>query len=170
MEAEEVIEMDNNIKLNEIEQDLAQKIGKMRYENARNKGIIDRKMGDQSCYETDLEGMAAEIAFCKLLNIYPDLHIGLDRDYDCVFRGKKIDVKTTKYKTGKLLATLKKKNADVDIYVLVIGSFPGPYKIVGWVTKDEMFSDKNIRNLGKGDGYCVEQKDLRNIKDLENVQ
>ncbi len=153
------------ITLNELEIAIAKHLAKSRYEHARSNGIVDRKMGDQSNWETDLEGVASEIAFCKMSNLYPDLNIGLDRDYDCVYNGKKVDVKATKYKTGKLLATLKKKDSDIDIFVLLIGECP-KYKFVGWATKEELISEENIGNLGKGRGYILEQRRLH-TNDIE---
>ena len=121
-------------------------------------------MGDQSNEETDLEGFGAELAFCKLMNIYPDLETGNNLPpYDCVSRfGVTIDVKTTKYPKGHLLATLKKKNNPPDKYVLMVGEFP-EYQIVGEIGADEFLQDSNIGNLGKGDGFMLTQAELNPI-------
>ena len=68
--------MTHKISLSENEQRLAEWVWKKRTANARRKNLPDTKVGDQSFEETDLEGFAAELAFCKLMNIYPDLETG----------------------------------------------------------------------------------------------
>ncbi len=49
------------ITLNETDQRLAEFLGKKRYEHARENKITDRKIGGQSNYITDLEGVAGEL-------------------------------------------------------------------------------------------------------------
>ena len=44
-----------DIVLNDAEQKLAVHLAKSRYQNARDKGKVDLKKGDQSNWETDLE-------------------------------------------------------------------------------------------------------------------
>ena len=156
---------DSVVSLNGIEQSICKHIAQQRYSNARKKGIKDLKMGPQDNYDTDLEGFGAEMAFCKLYNCYPDLHIGLDKDYDCVINSVKIDVKTTKYKTGKLLATLKKTDSDIDMYVLMVGEFPN-YTCVGGAYKEDLIKDENIKDLGRGKGYVLEQNQLTDVNTL----
>lgn len=156
--------MKTQIFLNETEKSIARHIAKQRYENARSKGIVDGKMGRQSNYDTDLEGAAAELAFCKDKNIYPDLENRVDLGYDCMYYGTRIDVKATKYKTGRLLATLKKKVCEnVDVFVLMVGSFSTYYTIVGAVAKEDFIRDENIKDLGRGKGYCLDQSQLSNL-------
>ena len=157
-------QMTFEITLSENEQRLAKFIAKKRYENARKNNIKDLKMGDQSNEETDLEGFGAELAYCKLMNLFPDLETGDGLpNFDCVSRlGVTIDVKTTKRKSGHLLATLKKKNNPPDKYVLIIGEFPS-YRIVGEIGSEEFLRDANIRNFGRGQGYALTQMELNPI-------
>jgi len=149
------------ITLSENEQRLAKFIARSRYENARSNNVKDMKMGSQSNEETDLEGFGAELAYCKLMNLFPDLETGDSLpNFDCVSRlGVTIDVKATKRKSGHLLATLKKKNNPPDKYVLIVGEFPS-YKIVGEVSADEFLQDSNIKDLGRGRGYALTQMEL----------
>lgn len=159
----------NNIVLNTVEQKIAKYIANQRYENARSKNIIDCKIGTQSNYDTDLEGISSEIAFCKAYNIYPNLENNIDDGFDVIYNGFKIDIKSTKYKSGCLLATLKQKNNNnVDIFVLVIGRFPGPYTVIGAATKQSLINEQNIKDLGRGKGYVLEQKDLKDVTNLIN--
>ena len=153
--------MTHNISLSENEQRLAKFIARSRYENARNNNVKDLKMGSQSNEETDLEGFGAELAYCKLMNLFPDLGTGKSLpNFDCISRfGCTIDVKTTKRKSGHLLATLKKKNNPPDKYVLVVGEFPD-YKIVGEIASEDFLQDINIKDFGRGRGYALTQIEL----------
>jgi len=151
-----------NITLNEAEQKLCYYIAKRRYQNARSNSIPDHKIGPQSCEETDLEGIGAEVAWCKVNNLYPDTEIteGYTPAEDCIsHNGLRIDVKSTKYPNGHLLATLKKKDKRCDLYALVIGAFP-TYRIAGYVPAEELFKEENIKNFGHGDGFALAQGDL----------
>ena len=149
--------------LNEAEQRLAQYLAKRRHDAARMDGIPDMKMGPQSAYDTDLEGIAAEIAFCKIMNVYPDTDIVVGTrpisDAYTTSMGS-VDVKATKYRNGRLLATTKKYANHPDSYALMVGEFPR-YKFVGWVPAEELLMKKNIRDLGHGEGYALDQSMLR---------
>ena len=152
--------------LNECEQKIAKHLAVSRNKNARSKGKPNTKMGNQSDAETDLEGIAGELVVCKALNLYPDTEIDLVDlpKFDLLTaKGNKVDVKTTKYETGRMLATLKKKVEDCDIYVLVVGSFPS-YRIAGWCKAEELLKKENIINLGHGEGYALSQEQLRPLK------
>jgi hypothetical protein len=149
--------------LNEAEQRLAQYLAKRRHDAARMDGIPDMKMGPQSAYDTDLEGIAAEIAFCKIMNVYPDTDIVVGTrpisDAYTTSMGS-VDVKATKYRNGRLLATTKKYANHPDSYALMVGEFPR-YKFVGWVPAEELLMERNIRDLGHGEGYVLDQSMLR---------
>jgi len=159
-----VSKVTHKISLSENEQRLAEWVGKKRTANARRKKRPDTKIGDQSFVETDLEGFAGELAFCKLMNIYPDLETGdFLPNYDCVdCNGVTYDVKTTPYPDGHLVATLKKKENPPDKYVLAVGVFPD-YDMIGEIGADEFLQDINIGNLGRGDCYLLTQAKLNPI-------
>ena len=157
--------MSKEVELNSIEQQMAISIALGRYDNARAKGITDKKIGNQPNWITDLDGIGGEIASCKHFGVYPDTAIDLYDmpKYDLMTKkGARVDVKTTKYKNGKLLATLNKKIDDCDIYLLVVGQFP-KYELIGWATSDKLINTKNITNLGHGNGYALEQEQLNVI-------
>ena len=150
------------IVLNEVEIKLAKYIGKARYENARNNNITDQKMGDQSCGFVDINGMGGELAACRAFNRYPDLTIvaaDMLPGFDFIHGKKKVDVKTTEYKSGKLLATMKTKVTAADVYLLVVGTLP-EYDVIGWIAADDLIREENIGDLGKGLGYMVDQDRL----------
>lgn len=154
------------IELNIAEQKLAIYLAKCRFENARKRGKPNMKMGDQSNEQTDLEGVGAEIAYCKMMNVYPDTEIALESlpPEDAVLPdGRLVDVKVTKYPSGRLLATLKKKVGDVDLYVLVTGSFP-KYRIVGQMGSAELIQAGRVDDLGHGPGYIATQDELEKVE------
>ena len=123
---------------------------------ARGNNVEDKQVGDQSAIQTDLIGVVGEYAFCKRNNIFPDL-VASPRSgsYDCIFKGYRIDVKATHYKDGRLLATTKKNN-DVDRYVLAIVDGRKIY-FPGWIEKDDFINEKNLKNLGHGFVYALDQ-------------
>jgi len=132
-----------------------------RYKIARSLGIKDGKMGPQSTDATDLEGIAGEIAFCKIFNLYPDLQIGERLNYDAILSsGVTVDVKTTKYETGRLLAVLGKETHAPDAYALMTGVFPGSYTFRGFMWSKDLLINERIGDLGHGYGYMANQSML----------
>jgi hypothetical protein len=106
-----------------------------------------------------------------MFNVYPDLTVqvrssidGTDQG-DAVLRdGRTVDVKSTRYFTGRLLAVRWKKQ-NVDLFALMIGTFP-TYTFKGFMKSEELLKEERIGNLGHGNGYIAQQHEL---KDLENI-
>ena len=164
------------ITLNAAEKKLAEYIANQRQTNARKHGVKNRKISNEDAHKTDLEGFASELAFCKLMNIYPDLEIdafytadrGTMFNGDCYHMGLGcIDVKSTKHKNGHLLATLDKAGYMPDTYALMIGEFP-TYKFVGYASAEELLDEKNIKDLGYGNGYALKQGRLKMPPELQS--
>ena len=154
------------VTLNECEKKIARHLALSRNKNARSKGKPNTKMGNQSDEETDLEGIAGELVVCKALNLYPDTEIDLIDlpKYDLLTgKGYKVDVKTTKYQSGRMLATKKKKVEDCDVYILVVGEFPS-YRIAGWCWATDLLKEENLIDLGHGEGYALNQNELKPFK------
>jgi hypothetical protein len=152
----------NKIKLNKIEQKLAKLVAKERYDTNRENKVVNNRIGKQSNEQTDLNGIGAEIAFCKYANLYPDYSVFPRKGgADCISRtGKKIDVKTTTYSTGHLIAVGTTTIGNVDVYVLMIGDFP-IYEFKGWCTEDELIQNKNLKDFGYGKlSYSLSQEQL----------
>lgn len=154
--------------LNNAEQKLATYIAKMRFITKREAGFPISKIGPQSFLDTDREGFAGEISYCKVMNLYPDLTIGTDiPEFDCILpSGEKIDIKTTKYKKGHLIATMNKIKHPPDKYVLVVGEFP-KYNIIGEISAEKFLRKENIKDFGMGDTYAVTQEELETICPLQ---
>jgi len=149
------------VTLDRGEQQVATVLATGRHHVNRKRDIANKRIGPQSDELTDLEGIAAEMAFCRIMNFYPDL--GLEPrsgGFDCQSpSGITIDVKTTTYPSGMLLAVGGKKLDDADVYVLMIGKFP-TYTWVGWAEAAELLDRNNIKDLGHGPTYALEQHRL----------
>ena len=156
------------VSLNRAEQKLAQFIAKERHlHNSRN-GIANRRMGPQSDAQTDLEGIAAEIAFAKYTNVYPDLDTDGDTHpvYDVVLHdGKLVDVKSTTYPNGRLIVAPWKDVDAVDVYVLVVGTFPN-YRIAGGMESQHLMRSHRMKDLGHGEVFVANQDELKPIDEL----
>ena len=155
--------MSIRVKLEPDEVLICNMLGRNRSLIARSANVKDAKIGDQDGSLADVYGMMAEYAFAKHFNVFPDMGL-TPRSGSCdgILKGFRYDVKATTYKNGRLLCTLK-DNPDVDMYVLCI--IDEPYvEIVGYSMKDDLCNKKNIKNLGHGEGYVLEQKDLCKFK------
>ena len=157
--------MSKRIILNSAEQIVCKQLALMRYEIARAVDRKDQQIGNQPSWQTDEDGIGGEIAASRLLNVYPSLVLKPDAGWDVMYRGKRIDIKTTRYKSGRLLAKLNARDDEVDVYLLVTGTFP-EYDVVGYVLKDSLLSPKNIIDLGHGKGYGLSQDKLTPIEKL----
>ena len=144
--------------LDEGEQRVARGLGKLRAEANRTAGVVDQKRSASSGVEIDIDGIGAELAFAKLMNVYPDLGISPRQgSADAELAGVRIDVKTTRHPHGRLFAMPHKTG--IDLWVLVVGVFP-TYEIKGVYDTKRLFVAERLRNLGRGDNYVVEQSDL----------
>ena len=108
------------VELTDSEIAVCRVIGNMRTIDSRATCLGDQKIGPQSGVNLDEDGVMAEYAFCKHWNIHMELDIKPRAGtYDCLLKNKRIDIKSTRIKTGHLAVKLA-KNEDVDIFVLAI--------------------------------------------------
>ncbi len=79
--------------LNLAEQRLARFVASRRRLFNRSRGIQNQKQSSFSDDSIDLQGIAGEIAFCKLFNVYPSLQTesATYPEYDCSAGGQRID-------------------------------------------------------------------------------
>ena len=136
------IKRDTKIILNKEEQALCRFIAKRRYETARGAGVTNSKKGDQS--NEDSEG-------------------------DIIINERTIDVKATKYGTGRLIAAEWKDHSHMDYYALVVGTFP-KYEVKGLISTEELIQDKRLKCLPNGTNkvYQAEQSELNFPIELES--
>ena len=132
---------------------------------ARSANVKDQKIGNQNGIESDVMGIKAEYAFAKYFNVFPDLGLS-PRSGSCDGRLKGVayDIKSTHIKSGHLLAT-KKVNPDVDMYVLCVVT-QNQVDIKGYIFKKDFIKPENLKTLGHGEGYCLEQSALTPFKPI----
>ena len=138
----------------------------MRNTTARQNNVADKQMGKQDPIQIDRDGILAEMAFGKQFNLYPDVSVSPRKGgADLItHNGMKIDVKATRYKSGRLLIHIDKPVEEVDIYVL--GIVDGDdVDLVGYIKSAEAIQPQNLNDLGHGSGYVIEQSDLKKFKE-----
>lgn len=152
------------VTLTEAEMATCRILAGMRSLVSRSSKIVDVQMGKNDPLHIDEIGLRAEYAFCKHWNIFFDPSTQpKSGTADCVLSGRRFDIKATEYEDGRLIKTLKENN-DVDCYALAIVkrnmiTFPG------YVFNIELCQEKNIKDLGHGNTYAMDQKDLREWKE-----
>ena len=150
-------------KLNEVEMMTINMLANLRGIGARIKGVRDAKVSDKNNSEIDFEGLLGEYAFCKMFNLFFEISpMPRSGSYDCIWNGRRIDLKTTTYLDGSLLGNVK-RNEDVDVYVLctidiqrhgVEVCFPG------WLYSEELYDSANLTTLRGSPVYLVKQDKL----------
>lgn len=148
--------------LGPAEQALARYLARERHGARRSVGAPNGRRNPRGDAATDLEGIAAEIAFCVIHNVYPDVTIGACPEADAELPGGiLVDVKATTYRNGSLLV-LPGKEADqeIDLFALMIGEFPGPYRFVGFIGRADIVRPGRMSDRGHGPTYAAAQSDL----------
>jgi hypothetical protein len=154
------------IELNDAEQKLVQYLARCRMTANRAADIHNGRVGPQSDAETDQLGIGGELAFAKQFNIYPDLTVGPRRGgVDCYVGPYGVDVKTTKYVTGKLLAVPAKAVLAADVYALVVAHYPR-YSFCGFARSGDLLHPSRLVDLGHGPTYALDQHELLTKDDL----
>lgn len=167
MDLIDMLKIGSKIELNEKDQEACQRLGLARYSNNRKAGIRDGKIGKQTNNFVEVQGLGGEFALCRLLDVVPDITIhtrsGASNDEGDLTlpNGLKVDVKTTAYKNGRLLAA-RWTVPHVDFYALMIGNFPR-FTYMGSMTSRELLKDHRIGNLGYGETYMCDQGELMEL-------
>lgn len=148
---------------------ICEQLGRLRSLIARSAGVVDAKIGKQDGSEADVMGIKAEYAFAKRFNTFPDLGlVPRSGSPDGIIKGYAYDIKSTAHQMGRLLAS-RKVNPDVEIYVLCIVE-RHQVEIKGYATKDELILGRNLRDLGHGEGYCLEQDALHKFREIQPIE
>ena len=152
------------INLSDDEVMMCQHVGHLRSVLSRGNKVKDMKKTDMAGLDIDAQGVTAEYAVAKHFNVFFDLGLSpRTGSADGVMNGYSYDVKSTHHPLGKLLATLK-ENPDVDMYIMCITPDRWTVRMVGWCWKKELINKNNIKDLGYGKGYALEQSQLRSFK------
>ena len=149
------------ITLNESEQIVVNYVAQCRYDANVAKGSHKRgAASDMTGFQIDQQGFGGELAFCKAMNVYPDLTVfcrsalkGEDNG-DCVVQGLRVDVKTSKKATSALWVKQGQKGC-ADAFALVTGTFP-TFTVVGIASHEMVF----VEGRKFDDQYVVDQDKL----------
>jgi len=158
------------VTLSHFEIQVAKNLVRMIYEsnkkgNQRLTGTVDKSRPKE---ETAYEGFCAELAFCKLANIYPDISIHQEiNKVDCTYLGNSIDVKQTPYQDRGHLIIKQTLAVDcnVDLFVLMTGTCP-EFTYKGWAYREELIQRENITDMGYANDkpYALQQYQLHGYK------
>jgi hypothetical protein len=152
------------VELNDLEQKLARYLGPARLKYNREAG--HKRFTPQNSHsheENEIDSVGAEIAFCKLFNVYPDLVIGQTPLFDALLRtGQYVDIKQTRVENGHLIVMPHKAEHPADLYVLMVGKLPR-YRCAGYMRPEELFHDERIKNFGYGPMYAVKESELHQL-------
>ncbi len=113
----------------------------------------------------DLIGVMGEYAVSKALKIPMDMSCGLEGDggTDLMMDDYNLDVKTTKYKTGRLVFNLNDE-LKADVYILCWAMEEAAEVILqGYIRKQSMAAVMVKQNLGHGMRNVIDQRHLKPI-------
>ena len=155
--------------LSDSEVSVAAYIGKARNKNARSEGVPDAiRDYDSTSVGIDVDGMAAELAVAKYLNVYPDIEIVKENrpHHDLIFKGIYLEVKQSKYTNPRLLLSPNRIYVAENFgYILVSGTIP-IYTIVGYLPSKQVQEVGEWIDLGKGRSWSVLSSQMKPIQDL----
>lgn len=166
------------VELNETEKKIALHIAKLRYGSNRKNNVFNNMAAtNMTELQPDIYGAESEMAMCKLLGVYPldlfDIYVRSAKNGDdfgdIVYNNKVIDVKSTVYKTGCLLAITK--NINIDLFILMTGK-DGVYTCNGGIKSSDLYKEENYgNNNGKFRQPCyfVTQDKLTPYKKLLDI-
>lgn len=149
------------VELDEAEQRIAKFIGKLRNENNQKQGVVDARVGAQSSEEIDIAGFAAELAFCKMHNCYPDFEIRARQGTpDCWPWGVPTDVKSTTIPCGRLITRVTERaGVGIELYALMLDEWP-MFRFAGFSPTSALVRPERITDLGRGPTYALDQSAL----------
>jgi hypothetical protein len=122
---------------------------------------LDRIQSSRDNLEITVDGVMAEYAVSKLLN----LHFSFNCDYrkfeaDLITPdGLMIDVKSTRKPGGNLNAVLWSTKKDADLYICT-EILDEAVRVVGAISKQAFLTQRNLQDRGNGPFYSVPQSAL----------
>ncbi len=153
------------ITLSQVEIQYVKFVAEMRISYDRECEKIGNWKSGNKTREKLLNPIGAELAFCKAFNLYPDFSRRF-KWYDATLPdGRTVDVKHTDQDRGHLIAALNSsKKRLVDLYVLMVGEFP-TYEFRGVIPAEVFIRKENVKDLGHGPCYAVDQSRLSLVVD-----
>jgi len=153
------------ITLSDEEVRIAAWIGRCRNAVAKANGLRDQHRGPRSGDDVvHIDGFGAELAFCKLCNVYPDLSPQpKSGGADCLVVGSYVDVKSTRHASGNLLVVARPgKETGIQLYALMIVDWP-QFRFAGVIPAADMIKQPVV-DLGYGPAYAAPQTKLADFR------
>ena len=138
----------------------------MRFQMARSGKLTNQNVCQRP--DLDLIGIRGECAVNKLLDLdWSAYNLGYDDGVDMWSGDVSIDVKTG-FKNAKILIfkTIDKFRADISVFCRQAHE---GIEIVGWCGREEFKKKAKVFDLGHGDTFGVEGKDLNRIECLWKI-
>lgn len=138
----------------------------------RSKEVRDAGIGPKSGLYKDILGAGGEWAFARLAGCAFDYSLaprshqrGEDEASDTVLDGHVIDVKTTDYRTGRLVvAPWHGESEAIYALMVLIERTPPTFEFKGFA--ERVTAALNLTDLGHGPTFAVPQKQLLDWEDL----
>jgi hypothetical protein len=119
--------------------------------------------------ESDFIGLGGEFAFCKIINIYPELEYTTRIYYDCKLPdGSTVDVKTTSNPKGNLIIPAYKKGQEIpDYYAFLIQDKDNinTFQLIGLIESGKVFQ-RETETMNNNKVYRIPNNELVIPKDL----
>jgi hypothetical protein len=145
--------------LNETEQRLAHYVTKQRIAYNQKTNAKPTVYTPEGLYENNLNSYGAEIAFCKLHNVFPDTDYTVRHVEDATVNGRTVDVKSTRNPSGNMNVKQLDKAERPEVYALVTGNFPH-YEYVGYMDTEELITDERLTELRYNPAWVARQDEL----------
>jgi hypothetical protein len=155
--------------LTDKEKELSQELAQKRFDNKR-KGD-KRNHGYASGIKPDLEGVMAEIAVAKHLQVPIDesIHEAGDPGYDLVYEGCTLDIKHNQYRSNphicfQNLSGFKSFKAH---FCVLATTFKEAIEILGFISRLKFHKISQRRRFGRADLWSVHSNELQHIDFLD---
>lgn len=156
------------ISLTELEWEIVKLLAADRNSKARAIGYYRDPGNRNDPDEIEIRGVAAELAFCKFINVYParTLNRVIDRDPDLILNGKTVDIKGTGAVENDLMVSME-VNHKHDIYVVLAVIRPDAFYL-GYSLGEILFKEDQIYYPAPKNGnkrtpfYRVLNRELKN--------
>ncbi len=148
------------VTLTEDEMAVASLIGcKRRCESKSRSRSDNHGLKDADFWGIDIEGAAAEMAYCKYRNIFWSASVNSFKKADCDYN---VQIRSTKYANGKLI--IRNDDSDTDVFVLVTGVAP-TFCVCGWIKGIDGKVEQHVSAPnGRERAFFVPQQSLNSFK------
>ena len=134
--------------------DMIKAQAELRWKHDEEKGCEYTAYTNKTKQEAEQDSFGAEIAFCRLFGLEPDMQIGVYLPYDAIYRGVTIDVKQTDESWKGLDKKIKANNEKElypQAYVLITGRLP--FFVYRGATLKEVLISENFIKPGAKPGW-----------------